>query len=65
MLNTLTTFEDLNRHLGRQAARKIAEILGQIYEDVIPILLKEVLVYDWKKTCPYYWDNRAGWGLFG
>jgi hypothetical protein len=27
MLNTLAIFEDLSRHLDRQAARKIAEIL--------------------------------------
>jgi len=33
-LNTLSIFEDISRHLDRQAARKIAETLGQVYEEV-------------------------------
>jgi len=31
-VNTLTIFEDLSRHIDRQAARKISEILEQVCE---------------------------------
>ena len=41
MLNTLAIFEDLSRHLDRQAARKIAEILGQVYEEVAQSVTKK------------------------
>ena len=41
MLNTLAIFEDLSRHLDRQAARKIAEILGQVYEEVAETVNKK------------------------
>ncbi len=41
MLNTLAIFEDLSRDLDRQAARKIAEILGQVYEEVAQTVTKK------------------------
>ncbi len=41
MLNTLAIFIDLIRHLDRQAARKIAEILGQVYEEVAQSVTKK------------------------
>ena len=41
MLNTLAIFEDLSRHLDRQAARKIAEILGKVYEEVAQSVTKK------------------------
>jgi len=41
MLNTLSIFEDLSRHIDRQAARKISEILGQVYEEVALTVTKK------------------------
>jgi len=40
MLNTLTIFEDLSRYLDPKASRKIAEVLGQVYEEVSQALTK-------------------------
>jgi hypothetical protein len=41
MLNTLAIFEDLSRHIDRQAARKISEILGQVYEEIAQAVKKK------------------------
>ena len=41
MLNTLSIFEDLSRYMDQQAARKIAEILGQVYEEVAQAVSKK------------------------
>ena len=41
MLNTLSIFEDLSRYLDPQASRKIAEILGQVYEEVAQAVTKK------------------------
>jgi DNA repair exonuclease SbcCD ATPase subunit len=41
MLNTLSIFEDLSRYLDPQASRKIAEILGQVYEEVAQTVTKK------------------------
>ena len=41
MLNTLSIFEDLSRYLDPQASRKIAEILGQVYEEVAQSVTKK------------------------
>jgi rubrerythrin len=41
MLNTLAIFEDLSRHIDRQVARKISEIVGQIYEEVAQTVTKK------------------------
>jgi len=35
MLNTLRIFEDLSHHMDRQAAKKIAGVLGQVYEEIL------------------------------
>jgi len=41
MLNTLSIFEDLSRYLDPKASRKIAEILGQVYEEVAQAVTKK------------------------
>ena len=41
MLNTLSIFEDLSRYLDPKASRKIAEVLGQVYEEVAQAVTKK------------------------
>lgn len=41
MLNTLTISEDLSRYIDPQAARKIAEIVGQVYDELAQIVTKK------------------------
>jgi len=41
MLNTLSIFEDLSRHMEREAARKISEILGQVYKEIAQTVTKK------------------------
>ena len=41
MLNTLSISEDLSRYLDPKASRKIAEILGQVYEEVAQAVTKK------------------------
>ena len=41
MLNTLSIFEDLSRYLDPQASRKIAEVLGKVYEEVAQTVTKK------------------------
>jgi len=41
MLNALSIFEELSRHMDRQAARKISEIFGQVYEEVAQSVTKK------------------------
>jgi DNA repair exonuclease SbcCD ATPase subunit len=40
MLNTLSIFEDLSRYLDPKASQKIAEVLGQVYEEVVQAVTK-------------------------
>jgi flagellin-specific chaperone FliS len=40
MLNTLAIFEDLSRYLDPKASQKIAEVLGQVYEEVAQAVTK-------------------------
>jgi len=41
MLHTLSLFEDLSRYLDPQPSRKIAEVLGQVYEEVAQAVTKK------------------------
>ena len=41
MINTLTIFEDLSHYIEPQAAQKIAEILGQVYDEVTQTVTKK------------------------
>ncbi|MBW2036292.1 MAG: hypothetical protein JRI41_02255, partial [Deltaproteobacteria bacterium] len=41
MLNTLRIFEDLSHHMDRQAAKKIAGVLGQMYEEILQTVTKK------------------------
>ncbi|RJP55720.1 MAG: chordopoxvirus fusion protein [Deltaproteobacteria bacterium] len=41
MINTLTIFKDLSHYIEPQAAQKIAEILGQVYDEVTQTVTKK------------------------
>jgi len=44
MLNTLSIYEDLSRYMDQQAERKIAELMGQLYEESAQTVTKKSLV---------------------
>ena len=41
MLNTLNIYEDLSRYIDKQAARKITDVLGKVYEEVTQTVTKK------------------------